>query len=407
VDQGMNNTCNVTTVENRLYTREPSKVAQLVADVALSGKYITSSGETIDVAALSGGLKPDFEARQSLRLQNKGKADVKYDGGRDWSSQLVERALANIKWTEKPILVSGNRMLWDTALVYDSKGALRGKVNDPLSEIISLHDKNGKQISSYKAGDEVFTKNGKPIKDLKEEDLAYNSDGAFAGKVEKSSLRLLFDADGKVLRRFDSHETRAFDKDGRVSIERIFPNYDKQGGSNIFMTGKERVYYDQMGKEVKLRDFWGKKFDSPSVYTHELHRIHNEVTGSNPEAFAFVRAKTTKEYSNEIDVASVADFEKAIMKLQNNNNLPGIALVHTSFPPFSWGLDAATGFMGGWHVVNIQGYDPATKMVKMSNQWGSGMDYEGKGVHIDTLFRSMQDPLLKRVYKRWKYGKDN
>lgn len=54
-DQGGYDTCNVTTVENRLYTREPSAAAKLVADVAATGTYTARDGThvTIDRASLS------------------------------------------------------------------------------------------------------------------------------------------------------------------------------------------------------------------------------------------------------------------------------------------------------------------------------------------------------------------
>ncbi|MBX9721399.1 MAG: hypothetical protein K2X81_08400, partial [Candidatus Obscuribacterales bacterium] len=46
-DQGQNQTCNVTTIENRLYTREPAIAARLVADLALTGSHTTVDGTTI------------------------------------------------------------------------------------------------------------------------------------------------------------------------------------------------------------------------------------------------------------------------------------------------------------------------------------------------------------------------
>lgn len=404
VDQGMNNTCNVTTLEHRLYAKDPSKVAQIVADAALTGKYTFDNGQTVDMRSLAGGLKPDFEARSSLKIQEKGKADVKSDGGRDWSSQLAERALVNGKWSKASVLIADGKIQFESALVYDSHGMLRGRVADPRNDVSRVFDKDGAPLWDYKPGQDVYTQDKKLIKNFKPENLVYDSYGGIAGVVDNSKkITQLFDADGKPLTRFGRQDQRAFDKDGKVSIERATPQYDKVGGNGLTM-GSERVYYDQMGKEVRLRDEWDRKMDAPGIPTSELHDIYSQVTGRRDDAFVFVRAKETRVYSNELDVATVEDFGKALEKAQRDGNLPGVLLVHTSYPPFSTGLDAATGFMGGWHVVNVQSYDPVTRTLKFTNQWGSGKDYEVKGISIDTMFRSMQDPMLQRAYRKWKYG---
>lgn len=403
VDQGMNGTCNVTTVENRLYTREPSKMAQIVADASLSGTYTMHNGQTVDLRQLSGGLKPDYEARQSLKLQEKGKAEVKHDGARDWASQLVERTLANTKWKNESVLVSGDKMLWASALGYDSSGVLRGKITDELNSIAHFYDKDGNLVHEYKPDTQYFNKDKTPIKDIKPEDLVYDRHGYLMGSVDKSKITPLFDAEGKPLAKFGDYDKRAFDKNGKVILERITPQYDKVGGGTL-LSGTERVYYDQMGKQVSLKDYWNRKMDSPTIYSSDLHNISTQVTGHGEDPFVIVRAKETATASNQLDVATVEDFGKTLEKLQSDNNLPAVIMVHTSFPPFSTGLDAATGFLGGWHVVNVQGYDPVSKTIKYSNQWGSAADRETKGVPIDVLFRSMQDPLVQRAYKRWKYG---
>jgi hypothetical protein len=405
IDQGMNNTCNVTTIEHRLYAKDPSKAAQMVADISMTGKYTFENGQTVDLRELSGGLKPDFEARSSLKIQEKGKADVKSDGGRDWSSQLVERALVNSKWSAEPVLISEGKIIRDNSLVYDAHGMLKGKVSDPKNELTRLYDKDGAPLSEYKPGMEVYDKNKKLIKNVDEANVVYSAYGTVEGVVSNAKkITPLFDADGKPLTGFGRNDQRAFDKDGKVVLERATPKYDKLGGSSAITTGSERVYYDNMGKEVRLTDEWGRKMDAPTIYTNELHRVAEQVTGKTEAPFIFVRTEKTNTWSNQLDVATVEDFGKALEKAQAEGNMPGVLLVHTSYPPFSTGLDAATGFMGGWHVVNVQSYDPVTRTVKFTNQWGSGADYTEKGVSIDKIFRSMQNPMLQKVYRKWKYG---
>lgn len=56
VDQGSYNTCNVATIESRTYARNPSAAAKLVADVAITGHYRTTSG--LDIEPHSFDLQP-------------------------------------------------------------------------------------------------------------------------------------------------------------------------------------------------------------------------------------------------------------------------------------------------------------------------------------------------------------
>jgi LysM repeat protein len=61
IDQGQHNTCNVTTVEARLYTRNPSEAARLVTDVATTGQFTAQDGTVVNVPP--GSLGRDSEAQ--------------------------------------------------------------------------------------------------------------------------------------------------------------------------------------------------------------------------------------------------------------------------------------------------------------------------------------------------------
>lgn len=49
VDQGGNGTCNVTTLEVRNYAKNPEKNAQLLADIAINGKFVSNEGVALDM----------------------------------------------------------------------------------------------------------------------------------------------------------------------------------------------------------------------------------------------------------------------------------------------------------------------------------------------------------------------
>ncbi len=101
IDQGMNNTCNVTTIENRIFTRNPSEAARLISDVATTGRYITADGTIIDLSRVPGALAPDSEASLGLwqGFDAAGHRDIRIDGRRTWASQLFETTAVNIKWS--------------------------------------------------------------------------------------------------------------------------------------------------------------------------------------------------------------------------------------------------------------------------------------------------------------------
>ncbi len=89
VDQGNHPTCNVATVESRTYKRNPQAAAQLVADVATTGKYRASDGTEVEIGATS--LRPDAQAS----------VNPPPDGARSYASQLFQITAANIAWEQQ------------------------------------------------------------------------------------------------------------------------------------------------------------------------------------------------------------------------------------------------------------------------------------------------------------------
>lgn len=86
VDQGDNKTCNATTVEKLLYSQEPSRIIQMMADIAKTGSFKTPDGSEIKLDPEQ--LKPDTEAK---RFNTK-------DGERSYATQIANLALINAHW---------------------------------------------------------------------------------------------------------------------------------------------------------------------------------------------------------------------------------------------------------------------------------------------------------------------
>lgn len=96
--QGYNNTCNVSTVEARMFTREPSEAARLISDVVINGKYVTADGVTVDLARVPGVLKPDAESQALARTFKANGTDLRIDGKRPYASQIFEVTAVNLKY---------------------------------------------------------------------------------------------------------------------------------------------------------------------------------------------------------------------------------------------------------------------------------------------------------------------
>lgn len=98
IDQGFNNTCNVATVEARIFSREPSEAARLITDVATTGKYVAADGRVVDLGRVPGLLNPDGESLMSLNrpFDPRYHEDIKVDARRTYASQLFEMTAVNL-----------------------------------------------------------------------------------------------------------------------------------------------------------------------------------------------------------------------------------------------------------------------------------------------------------------------
>lgn len=79
VNQGNHNTCNVTTVEERTYTRYPSRAAEIVTDSLLNGQYTSLDGKTVTLN--KDALTPDANSRTN-QLQG--------ENSREYASQIFQ-----------------------------------------------------------------------------------------------------------------------------------------------------------------------------------------------------------------------------------------------------------------------------------------------------------------------------
>ena len=90
IDQGNHNTCSVTTIESREFTRNPGEASKLIVDIALTGKYFTSE----NFAEPDGKMRPleiDMHPDPDSESMN-----IVSSGCRTFASQLFQVAAVNI-----------------------------------------------------------------------------------------------------------------------------------------------------------------------------------------------------------------------------------------------------------------------------------------------------------------------
>ncbi len=396
VDQGMNSTCNVTTLEVRNYAKDPEKNAQLLADIAINGKFVTESGHTVDMTALDNGIKPDFEARRALRLQRSEGDKLKADGSRDWSSQLTENAMVNAYWQGRPHVISEGRRLDRTGLAFDKDRNLIGKIKSS-AEVQMLYDKEGDRLAQFKPGDQAYTKDHKLIKNVDADNLIYSDNGALFGVLPEKKIEKVFDSAGKKLHSLEPGAT-AYDADGKLVLRVAKPGEIKYEKNVDSLMGGEKVKYFDGENWVQLRDRKGSKMDAPSIFTSQLEGVNKEATGVSDNSFVLTAGDKARQWTGQRDVSSADELADAILELEKAGSLPAVMQVHTARPPFSplLGIESAVGMGGGWHVINIHGYDPVTRKVKFTNQWGSKSDFLEEGYSVDKLFRSMKEPAMHK-----------
>jgi YD repeat-containing protein len=406
VDQGCNGTCTVSTLEHRDYSRHPDQMAKLVADAALTGKYVAADGQVVELSTLSRAIKPDNEARNQMVSQdNTARGIVHVDGSRDFASQIVQNTMGNIKAQTETYLVSGDKVLSPKAIVYEKGGNLVGYVDRP-GAVYGMYDKAHNLLTDWKPGDPAYTFGGKPwnqdgrFNPLSPQNVVYGEDGKLLGYLPHSDATQLFDAEGNRLDKiapgqsaYDAPPSKSYrelvvtrTKPGQVVFDRPPP---KGPTSNA-----ARLLYNDGKKVVELHNQSGALLDNPYfVSTSDYNNTNAQILGQREQPFVIQLGDNYRVDNDTIFVRTKEDLANAIAQLQKDHNLPAVIRVHVSHAPFYVAtLPDASGISGGLHVVNIDGFDPEKAMVLVGNSHGTANQYLDEGLPLQDLFDSLPIP---------------
>ncbi len=401
IDQGQNKTCNVTTVEKRCWAKYPAALAQFAADVAETGKFITTSGQVIDMTEISHGKMPDNESWRSLRLQRQGKSnEIVVDGQRGWLSQITQIAMVNAGWRKMSLVVTPKGIAHPKEIAFDHTAKLLGKINP--DDVTKLYDDQDRLLTRWDGKEAVYDKDHNLLP-VTYDDLVYDSTHHLVGKLDRTQVAPLVYASGKVANAKLAPGDVLYDKPGGTEIVRS-TNYGEIEYGKIehpIMTVPDRSKLKNLErliiKSTTAREYCksadGEYISQPKMGIEEFPRIVSEITGRvEKEPFVVLRAKKKGEFDTRNEISTKEELAEQIKKWQNDGNLPGIIYVHAGKPPFNQHYDPkdVAAIKHGWHVVNVWGLDG--NMVDMTNQWGKKDNLK---ITLDELFESMIDPAGK------------
>ncbi|HEY9784022.1 MAG TPA: hypothetical protein V6D17_01385 [Candidatus Obscuribacterales bacterium] len=145
IDQGQHRTCNVSTVEVRTYSREPSAAAKLVVDMATTGKFVSKNGTEVKLDAKS--MKPDFEARNPDQKPG--------DGSRNYASQIFQVTAVNLELQKSGFHDKLRALHYQLGQVRYEQGepSTRKDPNDPTGR--RLLNPTGERLVEVNSGNEV------------------------------------------------------------------------------------------------------------------------------------------------------------------------------------------------------------------------------------------------------------
>src|SRR5262249_52480811 len=173
------------------------------------------------------------------------------------------------------------------------------------------------------------------------------------------------------------HEYHVIDEQGHV-LRTIPPgqvHYEQhapQPGATPPDTGERLMDYSQT-PPVEVPNLYGRPLRGTGLGNDQIVELNNAITGTSDSAIIEHSGIGAGEHTSH--VSSPQELQQTIEQLQRDGRLPAQIHVHSGNEPFLHDSGAGrAGGSGGWHMVTITGYDPATHRVQIDNQWGEDVD---------------------------------
>ncbi len=405
IQQGQHDTCNVTTIETRMYTREPSAAIRMVADLGINGEFKTNDGKVVKIDP------PD-----SIKPHDTSKNQANSDD-RDYASQVFQVGAVNVYHATHPFKGFDK----DGKPIELPPGAVRYVQVEPKDA-----NDTGERLMDYSD-----PKNPKPV--YKEETkTTTDSQGEKTTKtkyVEEHTPSIPVDELTKIYDNIsqknpsdrgvvieNNSENHADPKEMKAEAEKIYNACHIYGNEDdkIFATLKNKTPEQLKEMDSQFRAAHGGT--SMYDYLKDQMKRHPDKWA---EAEKLLTPKEAPKSTDQVFVKSPEELESKIKELKEQGKLPATIMVDSNNDPFF--MDSGGGKAGGsgsWHVVNITDYHPAENgkpaRVDIQNQWGdkaNHFDRDGKAISINDLYESTyksgRADQVKRLQKEVKDNKDS
>jgi hypothetical protein len=278
IDQGANNTCSVTTVEARMFSKEPSKAAEMIRELSINGSYVTHGQPPVTI-------KLD---REKLKAGSEESNNPPKDNERSHASKIFQ---------EGAIAVSHER---HGVTVRDSSGKVVAEYPPGSVEYRKGEPDPGGKPPDDTGEQLIDKKTGKPIQDADRHDIhgpcldddhiidTYND--ITGSEPPERGVYLVNEnwvvGEGKHVERVKTEEDlkkQLEEAKGPPSKFPIIvgvntgqePFFTDSGGGDAGGSGGGHVVtitdYDLTTGLVKMDNQWGKASDHPMT-VHDLHR---------------------------------------------------------------------------------------------------------------------------------------
>ncbi len=179
---------------------------------------------------------------------------------------------------------------------------------------------------------------------------------------------------------------------GKIEFTELAP---KPGAIPPVLSG-DRLIDHSTDPPTMIMENWkeGIPLEAPGLADRALVDVPNMITGTKDSVLLINQRRMGQDREGAVVFTSEEDFVANLQKAKDNQKFPVILAVYAGQEPFyhDSGMGQAGG-SGGWHVVTLTDFDPATGKVQLDNQWGSKADHLGKkALTAHDLFRATNTP---------------
>lgn len=404
IAQGNHNTCNVATVETRMYTREPSAAIRLVAEASIKGEVKLNDGTVVKIDPTD-SLKPHDTSKTASSTED-----------RDHASQVFQVTAVNAHHAThkfkgldkdgKPIELPPGAVRYVQVEPKDAK--------DTGERLMDYSDPN-----NPKPVYEAETKNTKDVHGQPTTKTTYKE--IHAPGIEVGELTKIYD---NISRKIPSDRGVVIENasENHADPEKMKAEAKKiHDACHIYGNDDDKIFAALKGKTPEQIEEMEKQFQETygeSMYDYLKDQMKRHPTKWE-QAKELMNPKEAPNKTDEVYVKSPEELEAKIKELKEQGKLPITILVDSNNDPFF--QDSGGGKAGGsgsWHVVTITDYHPAENgkpaRVDIQNQWGDSanhFDSAGKAIAMDDLFEATykagRPDQVKRLQQEVKQNKES